>query len=182
MCLIALAVLTGCSKDNQSDPSTQTIEIQDADLTFELPATWIELDPAEATKAVTDDDLMAELVERHGPDTKQFGPVQVFISTTGTPLGPEPLFVASAKGVENGVLSEMTVNATSLDELPAIPELKKHYREHSPRPGHPSSRAPPGHELRGVHLLRPNGQPSRGGEARHGHCRQPRAHTLTELP
>ena len=72
---------------------------------------------------------MAELVERHGPDTKGFGPVEIFISTTGVPPpGPEPVFVASAKGIENGVLPQMTVKLLPLDELPSVAELEQHHR------------------------------------------------------
>lgn len=128
-CLVVHAALGGCSKNTESGSSAETIAILDADLTFELPATWVELDPEAAREAATDDALMAELVERHGPDTKKFGPVQIFISTAGVPLGPEPIFIASAKGVENDVLSQMTVSATSLDELPTFPELEKFYRK-----------------------------------------------------
>ena len=54
--LVALAVLAGCSEDAESGGGPSTIEIQDADLAFELPAVWVELDPAEASEALTDDD------------------------------------------------------------------------------------------------------------------------------
>lgn len=128
--LVALTVLGSCSEDTERDGGAETIEIQDADVAFELSAAWVELDPAEAREALTDDDLMVELVERHGPDTKMFGPVEIFISTTGVPPpGPEPIFVASAKGVQNDVLPQMTVKVLSLDDLPSVAELEQHHRK-----------------------------------------------------
>ncbi|MEO5665697.1 MAG: hypothetical protein ABIR39_20705 [Nocardioides sp.] len=126
--LIVLIVLAGCSGDTTDERGSQTIAVEDAGLTFEVPTGWVELDLDEARAAFTDEELMAELVERHGPDTER-SPVETFISTTGIPGEREPLFIASAKGVENDVLSTMSVDVRPLDgESYSLVEIEANYR------------------------------------------------------
>ncbi|HXH80473.1 hypothetical protein [Nocardioides sp.] len=127
--LVMLAVLAGCSDDSSDGGgSSETVTIKDAGLTFEMPAGWVELDVDTARAASTDKKLMAELVERHGPDTER-SPVMIFISTTGIPGGTEPVFVASAKGVDNGVLSKMSVDVRPVDgEIYSMSDIEATYR------------------------------------------------------
>ena len=125
---VVLAVLAGCSEEASDKSGSETITIKDAGLTFQVPAGWVELELAEARAAFTDEKLMAELVERHGPDTAR-SPVMIFISTTGIPGDREPAFIASARGVENGVLSTMSVDVRALDgESDSLAEIEENYR------------------------------------------------------
>jgi len=126
--LVALAVLAGCSGDVESDGGTEAIEVQTGDVAYELPEGWVRLDPAEALEAATDDDLMAELVERHGPDTERMGPVYYFIVFARIPPRSESELLASDKGVEDGFLSQMEGKVLSQDELPSIAELEQRYQ------------------------------------------------------
>ena len=134
--LARLGVLAGCSDKAPSDPSnergSETVAIKEAGLTFELPEGWVELDVDEALAASTDEELMAELVAKHGPDTER-SPVEIFISTTGipgVPGVPDPAFIASAKGVENGVLATMRVDVRPLedDARLSLTEIEQNYR------------------------------------------------------
>jgi hypothetical protein len=148
--LVALAVLAGCSGDVKSDGGTEpiavqpaeverdggteTIGIRSADVAFELPEGWVRLDPAEALEAATDDGLMAELVERHGPDTERMGPVYYFILFARIPPRSESEVLASDKGVENGFLSQMEGKVLSQDELPSVAELEQRYQSDALEP------------------------------------------------
>jgi hypothetical protein len=131
MSVAMVVVLAGCSQDAGIVEGAAPVEIGEVGVAFEMPPTWVDLDPAEAREALADDDLMTELIERHGPDVRNGGPVETFISTTAASLqGSDPLFVASAKGTSNDVLPQMTVQANRLDSLPSLAEIERPYRDH----------------------------------------------------
>lgn len=131
---MTLAVLGGCSEQGESETATKTVEIRTAAVAFEPPKDWVQLDPAEAIEATGDDDLMAELVSRHGPDSEDMGPVHAFIFLSSVPPRSESEFLASEKGVQNGFLAQMEVAVESEDALPTMGELQQRYRSDAAQP------------------------------------------------
>lgn len=74
---------------------------------------------------------MAELVKRHGSDTKSHGPVEIFIRTTAVPPpGAAPVFAASARGTTSDVLSQMTAKVLRMNALPSVAQIERPYRDH----------------------------------------------------
>lgn len=134
MILAVLAVLAGCSETGESDDGAETVQIETAAVAFEPPKDWVRLDPAEAIEATSDDDLMAELVSRHGPDSEKMGPVHAFIILASLPPRSQSEFLASEKGVRNGLLAQMEVTVKPEDELPTVSDLEQRYSRDAVRP------------------------------------------------
>lgn len=127
----ALVVLVGCSQDAEAPTTSGYVDIGDTGLVLELPKAWVELDPAVAREALTDEDVMAKLVSHSGTNADDTELVKNFIRTTAaSPPGREPVVAASARKSANEVLPQLSVSMLRSDSLPSMDEIEEQYRDH----------------------------------------------------